>query len=442
MRKKLIEFLQATGKVSPRQFEDARRTQRFFGGSVLHNLVRLGVLKESEAEDLFSRWAGYPYAPTQELKKIPAAILTILEPVIAGRRRLVPFRKEDDGLYLATSRVDNDPFFRDLERRLGVPVIPYAILEERLEELLERHYGIPAPRRDEVRPVDFEDPLAKEMGEESPARDAKTVRGAQVGLDGLPLDSEVAAQDLFATLGPARAPAIAASDTDRPPSHRPPSHRPPSPPAVSPDLEDTAPFSVSATADATTQRSTPADQDTAATGQAAAGIAPQPPAPEPFEGAPLERLSLALSRDEIGRAAVELATSSGLARVALFGIQKERLVGWDAAGAGVDPERVRRLSIPLYTPSIFASLRLTPAPYVGIVPDQPANQELLTALGGEPPRIATAFPVVVKRRTVAVLYADDGPGGRQAASMTELERLAFRLALALEILLLRKKIVS
>jgi len=50
--------------------------------------------------------------------------------------------------------------------------------------------------------------------------------------------------------------------------------------------------------------------------------------------------------------------------------------------------------------------------------------------------------VVLKGRPVAILYADNGPGETRAASMTTLEDLASRLSLALEILLLRKKLLS
>jgi hypothetical protein len=437
MRKSLTEFLQASGKVGPKDFQDARRAQSFFGGTVLYNLVRLGVLQESEAESLFSNWSGYPYAPYRELKRVPANILAILEPMVAGRRRVIPFQRDEDTLCLATSRSDNEAFFTDLESRLGIPVIPYALMEERVEDLLERHYGIPAPRKDSVRPVSSEDPLAPPV----PGGSETDSQEPQVGLDGLPLDSDAAAQELLSTLtgGPAfgggtirdaeqtsTTPPDGEStfDKDQPWSVTP--DKTPAPRATDPAVTD--PGAVIPDALREERREPAVTPD-----------ARKPSGPAP---AALERLALAVDRDEIGRAAIALAADTDLERVALFGVQKERLVGWEATGPGVDAEGFRRLSIPLYTPSIFASFRFGTAPYVGIVPDQPANQEFMTALGGKPPKLATAFPVVLKGRPVAILYADNGPGETRAASMTTLEDLASRLALALEILLLRKKLLS
>ena len=450
MRKSLTEFLKASGKVGPKDFQDARRAQSFFGGTVLYNLVRLGVLQESEAENLFSRWSGYPYAPYRELKRVPANILAILEPMVAGRRRVIPFQRDEDTLCLATSRSDNEAFFTDLESRLGIPVIPYALMEERVEDLLERHYGIPAPRKDSVRPVLSADPLEQP----APAGSETDSQEPQIGLDGLPLDSDAAAQELLSTLtgGPAfggetirdaeqTASTPPAGDStfekDKPWSVTP--DKTPAPRATDPAVTDPGAVIPEALRE---ERHEPA----AAPDAGAGGVTAEPEASagKPSGPAPaaLERLALAVDRDEIGRAAIALAADSDLERVALFGVQKERLVGWEATGPGVDGERFRRLSIPLYTPSIFASFRFSTAPYVGIVPDQPANNEFMTALGGEPPKLATAFPVVLKGRPVAILYADNGPGETRAASMTTLENLASRLALALEILLLRKKLLS
>jgi hypothetical protein len=447
MRKSLTEFLQASGQVAPRELQDARRAQSFFGGSVLYNLVRLGILKEAEAESLFSQWSGYPYAPVRELKKIPARILAILEPMVAGRRRVIPFQRDADTLCLATSRSDNEGFFTDLEHRLGMPVIPYALMEERVEDLLERHYGIPAPRRDTVKPSVSEEPLAQPATGKEPSGDRQDAGwDPQVGLDGLPLDSDVPTpQEILATLTGGSAPGgETIGDAGEPAA-------PFTTGSPGPEKDDPRPVKAGEIA-------TPLGSDPAATdpgigrperprqnGMEPAAVPDSGPEAGPgtaAEKAPLERLAWAADRDEIGRAAIELAAGSDLERVALFSIQKERLVGWEAKGPVIDRERFRKLSIPLYTPSIFASFRFGTAPYVGIVPDQPANMELMAVLGGDPPKLATAFPVVLKGRPVAILYADSGPGGTRAASMTSLEELASRLALSLEILLLRRKLLS
>ena len=87
-------------------------------------------------------------------------------------------------------------------------------------------------------------------------------------------------------------------------------------------------------------------------------------------------------------------------------------------------------------------MRVNANPYIGIVPEQPANLEFLAALGGEAPQVATAVPILLKGRMVAVVYADRGPGASGVVEVKRLQEAAKRLSVALEILLLRKKIVS
>ncbi len=439
MRQRLSEYLQAEGKVSGDELAQARRTQKFFGGSLLFNLVRLSVLKEPEAEEILSRWSGYPYAPLRQMRRIPEHVLSLLDPAVASRRRLVPFQVDPGSLGIVTSRMDNEPFIRELERRVGLPVVSHIVMEERLEGLLERHYGIPAPRRDAVRPVEAGDsslPGMAAAGSEGTAPGD----GTALGLDGLPLESDVSPQELLPSrrqggLSPL---AEALGDLpDEPPAQRMGSRglgSRPSPAQGKPAADTGA---KRAKAGRTASPAPPAPPATSP---------PRPPV-EPAVAPPSsasaeEQLARAGDREEIGRAAVELALARGLVRVALFGHQKERLVGWAGGGAGVDAGKIHRLSIPLYTASIFAGFRVNPAPYVGILPDQPANRELLAALGGDPPRLVTAIPILLKDRLAGALYADGGPGSSQPVDLKLLAGLAAKVASALEILLLRKKILS
>jgi hypothetical protein len=159
--------------------------------------------------------------------------------------------------------------------------------------------------------------------------------------------------------------------------------------------------------------------------------------------APLERLARARNRVEIGEAAVEYALAQGIPRVALLGRRRESLVGWHAGGSGVTVERFARLTIPFYTPSIFAGFKITGNPYIGVIPEQPANMEFLDALGkGVAPAVAAAVPVRLGDRTVAAIYADNGPAATTAVAQKSLVELAGKIAAALEILILRRKILA
>ena len=90
--------------------------------------------------------------------------------------------------------------------------------------------------------------------------------------------------------------------------------------------------------------------------------------------------------------------------MALLGLRSQNLVGWYAGGSNLELPRFDRTTIPLYTPSIFAGFQQGTAIYTGIVPDQPANNDFLAALGkGDRPGVVTVVPVVLKGRAAAVI---------------------------------------
>jgi hypothetical protein len=327
MRPSLIDFLTQGGRVTPDQVRDALRTQQYFGGSLLSNLVRLRVLDENQAADLFASWSGYPRADAEALREIPERVLRLVQPAVAGRRQVIPFRWDAQRLAVATSRVDNEPFFRELEKDLGIQVIPHAVLEDQILALLSHHYGIAAP------------------GEKA---------------------SEAAADenDVHAAV----------------------------------DLKSASPM--------------------------------------------LRALAEAANRSELGQAAVALGLAHGARRILLLSVHTDGLAVWYGGGDGIDPAGMGDVRLPLDAPSIFSPLLHSPTAYAGIVPDLPANRDLVRMLGGETPKRVLSIPILVRDRTVAALYADGGPGSAAILDRPAFELLAARLGMGLEIILLRRKILS
>ena len=420
MTKSLTKFLEDQGGISSRQVMEARRSQKFFGGSLLCNLARVKAVSPERAMELLSEWMGFPYADLKVLRELPEQVLKLIKPGDAARRRLLPFQPDADKLCVATARVGNSPFFSELETKIGLPVVPHAIMEEHLEPLLEKYYGIPSPSRETVRLAQVEDPLAAIAAGTTTYRPepASLSGSSELGLDGLPIDAEVAASQLLPT------------ESDHPMA-----------------LLDT----IETVSDDPTllSPSTGLSQEFDAT-EAEAPMAPIPSrAPEPGMApaaglvSPLERLARAHDRAEIGAAAVDHAVELGLPRVALLGLRSQNMVGWNAGGMNLELPRFDRLTVPLYTPSIFAGFLQGTTIYTGIVPDQPANNDFLAALGdGERPDVATVVPVILKGRTAAVIYGDGGPGSSRQVDRDLLTDLAGKVAAALEILVLRRKILS
>ena len=78
--------------------------------------------------------------------------------------------------------------------------------------------------------------------------------------------------------------------------------------------------------------------------------------------------------------------------------------------------------------------------YFGVVPALPANRDLYTALGGRLPVNVMLLPVVVKERTVALIYLDGDDGPLPRPDIPQMLRIAAKAGLAFEILLLRNKL--
>ncbi len=131
-----------------------------------------------------------------------------------------------------------------------------------------------------------------------------------------------------------------------------------------------------------------------------------------------------------------------LDRVALFVVHKDRVVGWSARGEGVLVDDIQSLIIPLDRPSLFVNLRHTGQYYMGPIPPGEANQVLAEALGEPAPQEVLALPVRIKGR--AVMYALGDSPGMQLAELpvAELADACAKAGLALEVLILRSKIVE
>ncbi len=75
-------------------------------------------------------------------------------------------------------------------------------------------------------------------------------------------------------------------------------------------------------------------------------------------------------------------------------------------------------------------------------PDDPAYRNLFGALGGDPPAEILLLPIQINDRVVAILYGDNQTSRLPIRPIEFLRKLAKKLAMAMEILILRKKILE
>ncbi|HZN03202.1 MAG TPA: hypothetical protein VFD06_06400, partial [Candidatus Polarisedimenticolia bacterium] len=129
-------------------------------------------------------------------------------------------------------------------------------------------------------------------------------------------------------------------------------------------------------------------------------------------------------------------------RTALFVVQGDRVTGWSGRGDGIEPIRVRQVSVPLDRPSLFAFFRGGADDYQGPVSDLPANTRFYLDLGCPAPERALLLPLRIKDRPAVILYADNAGERGPSPDIATLRRLLAKASLALEILILKTKILT
>jgi hypothetical protein len=80
--------------------------------------------------------------------------------------------------------------------------------------------------------------------------------------------------------------------------------------------------------------------------------------------------------------------------------------GWTARGGGLTRDRVSGIRVPWGEPSIFAFVKLSGSPHRGPLSRILVPPKLAALLGDKAAAACAVFPVRIKDRLVAFLYAD------------------------------------
>lgn len=153
-----------------------------------------------------------------------------------------------------------------------------------------------------------------------------------------------------------------------------------------------------------------------------------------------ELLHRADHRDEIGAILTRYAASL-YDRVCLFSVHKQVIGGWMARGRSVVLEDLHSFSVSVEEPSLFADVGASES-YVGAILDNPADRELVQALADPAPTEVVAVPVRVKQRVVAYVVCDDPGNPANQDRIDEIVVACRKAGVALEVLILRKKLLA
>ncbi|MDW7758730.1 MAG: hypothetical protein SCH72_13665, partial [Desulfuromonadales bacterium] len=130
-------------------------------------------------------------------------------------------------------------------------------------------------------------------------------------------------------------------------------------------------------------------------------------------------------------------------RVLTLAARQEEFVAEKGIGfGGSDREAgpVPSLRIPLEASSLLRKVTEERRPFFGLLYDGGLSTPLFEALGAAATPKALLFPLHVRGRTLAVIYADFGDAEANSVPMDQLERLAAQAALVAENALYRKKL--
>ncbi|MRG91597.1 HEAT repeat domain-containing protein [Polyangium spumosum] len=131
---------------------------------------------------------------------------------------------------------------------------------------------------------------------------------------------------------------------------------------------------------------------------------------------------------------------------ALFAVHGDVADGRDASGPGAGAARLMSLAVPLGRPSLLALARERRAPVIMPPAVGDLDVEIIAELGratraeaGTRAPAVLVLPIVVKNRTVALLYGDDGAVDVELSAIGDVIAIAGLTAEALERAILRKK---
>jgi hypothetical protein len=437
---KLGDWLVSRGKLTQEQLARALQDKAFFNARLGTSLLKLGYIDEDMLGEYLADVSRTRYCPSQRLEAISPDVIATVPARVAAKYLVVPFAIETRKLHLAMRDPKDLMALDEIAFLTGLPIEPYVATEFRIQRAIERYYRIrlgtesipvtPAPVPRPGRPVERQPPPV------GPA-------GPEIGLDGLPIDADPGDLDQpFVT--PTAAPPAMDSQGPLPASldaWRAAQEEAGAPPPGSPEAAPRA--------GATQPVSPMAPHPVAIPGPAARAGRPAAARPAPAEAArggppTLEtitsRLREAETRDDVFEAVLDF-TSTHFSRSALFVVQQDRVLGWSGRGEGLFAARIRNVIVPLNRPSLFVFFRSGGDYFYGPVPDLPANAKFYLDLGCPPPARVFLLPLTIQGRTAVILYADYGQTAGRQPDVPVLRRLLMKASLALEVLILRNKIM-
>jgi MshEN domain len=385
MSKRLGEALMERGRITADQLEFALRNQLMLGGHLGTCLIELGFTDEDTIGFTLSALLRVPYATRGMLADVPEGLIRLLDKRVVEECRVVPFEAKNRSLDVAMVNPRDLPMLDEIAFASGMKIVPWVAPEVRIVEAMERYYDI--PRR--VRYVAICRSMDRVEFEKSRQKATGAPPAPPVELE--PRQKNPPAIDVGTEFGYGRSWVEIADELA----------------AKDPSLQ--ADYGSDGDADA----EPPADLE---------GLA--------------ERLCRANGKDDIARVVLDFATRD-VERVALLAVRGDEARLWDARGIEIGEAADAPLRIT--TDGILGHVS-GQEHYRGPLGPDPLNLRFYAWLGIDAPVEILLVPIHLNDRLVAILYGDGAEGGRIEGETEDYVRLARMLGLALNAVILKKKI--
>ncbi|MCP3979187.1 MAG: hypothetical protein GY716_07620 [bacterium] len=384
--KRLGDRLIGRDLITADQLKQALDAQLIYGGQLGTCLIEQGHLSEKDLGDTLQEVFGVPYVAPDRFDEIPKYVIETMPRSIAEKHRVVPFALKEKVVQLAMVDPKDLGAHDEISFATGQRIQAWVCPEVRLYQALERFYNI--ARR---------------------TRYITLCRALDHRASGEKLVIEHAGGDLV----------FEEDVIDRTSTG-----------SAQPEEPDVI-VAPAARAPATVSRKT--------AGTAATAIPATPPAADrPDALAAVSRhLCAAETRHEIAEVVLDhIATT--IPRSILFTVKGGRAEVWRTEGIELDASRAGiRLSV---TSEPIFNLMLGSLQYFGPVPQDEGCRRFYDSLDLPVPGQIALLPVYLNDRLVAMFYGEPGEGVDVSGQATDYKRLMQKLALAMNMILLKLKI--
>jgi hypothetical protein len=421
MTSRLASLLVQEGLVAPKQMADAFQRQVIYGGTLDTILLEMNAVPEAALVGALARATSLPPGDTPSIDKLKqSGALQWYPAATAEKFRAVPFTVEGQIVRVLTIDPPDRRALDELGLQLGRAIEAAIVPEHRFVHAMAAVYDTPVPARFQSLQARLLRRANQAGAATSPSPSTSTSTSTSASPPSSPSSSpfptSTAARPVVTDLPMPGAP-VAAHDEQ------------PTPRLTTRELAaPTAPVA----------REVAKPQPVSPAGPAATAVSNVDTSPLRIEQA-IAAIDEARDRDEIFAALCRGARSRA-EYVALFTVHAETLVGRVAlADVWIDRTLLASVSMSLDAPTPLRTASLSKAPLVGKVGEDTVSKALLESLGRKAPTLAALLPIVLRDRTVALLYADSAGKAMAKEAMGELSNGAAAAARAFQRLILAAK---